>query len=317
MEKNTWLNIYQAYSLEKISALNKRGLAMQYAQCEQLVKLNEEVAATNEATRRILQNQIREIEKREEQKYYKSLAFNLNLALQSLEEQDDIHFKTFLCSIFLSGINSFAKQALTSLDEISDKEYVQSLIARIKVLEQVILGNKELYRTSIWANYASLSKENLIENEQYERERESKELEIKQIEENYKKNVDKFNSEKKLYTGCSSIIAFIGGIFILALIVAICNKDYEVIEGGIILTSITFILYFLTEWGIKKADQKANNVEKDNDRILILEDEITKISNKNLDINRTHNEILQSINLEYPNWEGEVQKIIGFLPSEN
>ena len=70
MDKNTWLNIYQAYSLEKISSLNKHGLAMQYAQCEQLVKLNKELAATNATTRRILQNQIREIEKREEQKYY-------------------------------------------------------------------------------------------------------------------------------------------------------------------------------------------------------------------------------------------------------
>ena len=64
MDKNTWLNIYQAYSLEKISSLNKHGLAMQYAQCEQLVKLNKELAATNATPRRILQNQIREIETR-------------------------------------------------------------------------------------------------------------------------------------------------------------------------------------------------------------------------------------------------------------
>ena len=45
MNTKTFLSIYQTYSLEKISALNKKGLAMQYAQCEQLVKLRKEMAA--------------------------------------------------------------------------------------------------------------------------------------------------------------------------------------------------------------------------------------------------------------------------------
>lgn len=62
MNTRTFLSIYQTYSLEKISALNKKGLAMQYAQCEQLVKLRKEMAANNKATNKILQNQIKELE---------------------------------------------------------------------------------------------------------------------------------------------------------------------------------------------------------------------------------------------------------------
>lgn len=54
MNTKTFLSIYQTYSLEKISALNKKGLAMQYAQCEQLVKLRKEMAANNKATNKIL-----------------------------------------------------------------------------------------------------------------------------------------------------------------------------------------------------------------------------------------------------------------------
>lgn len=317
MEKNSWLNFYQAYSLEKISALNKHGLAMQYAQCEQLVKLNNELATTNATTKRILQNQIREIEKREEQKYYKSLAFNLNLALQGIEKQDDIHFKSFLCNIFLTGINSFAKQVLTSLEEISDKEYAQSIIARTIVLEQMTQSNKECYSSSIWAKYITEKKYFLKESEQSEKEILAKKSEIKQIEENYAKDVNKFESERKGCVGCSYIILAFLSICILGLIGNIYSKDFENLDGGLILIGITIILYFFAKQGIKKARQKANNVKKDNAKIIILQNEITHISNKNLEINRKHNELLQNINLQYPNWEAEIHKIISLLPSEN
>ena len=50
MNTNTILHIYKTYSLEKISALSKQSLIAQYAQNEQLVKLNKQLAANNSAT---------------------------------------------------------------------------------------------------------------------------------------------------------------------------------------------------------------------------------------------------------------------------
>lgn len=73
MNIDTLLRIYQTYSFEEISALNKRGLAMQYAQCEQLVKLGEELGANVAATNPILWNQIKELERQETVRYYKNL----------------------------------------------------------------------------------------------------------------------------------------------------------------------------------------------------------------------------------------------------
>lgn len=63
MDTNTLLRIYQTYSLEKISALSKQSLAAQYAQNEQLVQLNKELAANNAVANKILKNQIQEIER--------------------------------------------------------------------------------------------------------------------------------------------------------------------------------------------------------------------------------------------------------------
>ncbi len=47
MKADTLFNIYQSYSLAKISALNKQNLIALYAQNEQLDKLNKELARTN------------------------------------------------------------------------------------------------------------------------------------------------------------------------------------------------------------------------------------------------------------------------------
>ena len=61
MKADTLFNIYQSYSLAKISALNKQNLIALYAQNEQLSKLNKELAKSNSVTQQILKNQIKEI----------------------------------------------------------------------------------------------------------------------------------------------------------------------------------------------------------------------------------------------------------------
>lgn len=85
MNINTLLKIYQTYSFEEISALNQRGLAMQHAQCEQLVKLRKELGANAAATNPILWNQIKELERQETVTYYKNLISNLRLAVEKID----------------------------------------------------------------------------------------------------------------------------------------------------------------------------------------------------------------------------------------
>ena len=84
MNTDRALRAYQAYSLTKISELNKQTLIAQYAQCEQLNQLNKEMAAANATSNKILQNQINELKRQEKVRYFKNLAFNLKQILSKI-----------------------------------------------------------------------------------------------------------------------------------------------------------------------------------------------------------------------------------------
>lgn len=58
------------------------------------------MAANNKATNKILQNQIKELERQEIQRYYKSLAFNINNAIEKIEQENNVDFQSFFCGLF-------------------------------------------------------------------------------------------------------------------------------------------------------------------------------------------------------------------------
>ena len=154
------------------------------------------------------------------------------------------------------------------------------------------------------------------ETEQYEKEIAIKESEIKQIEETYAKEINKHEQEKKGCAGCLKVITGFLAVFIIAFIGTIFTKDYEATLGSVYIIAICAVLYVIVKWSIKNSSKKANLVQKDNDRLLTLQDEISQISTKNVKLNREHNNILQSMNLECPTWERDIQKITSLLPSE-
>ena len=90
MNTDQLLNIHQSYSLTTIKAINQQILIAQYAQCEQISKLQKEIAASNEVLRQILRNQLVDLQYREKMRYYKSLAYNslmdLVVSLEPLEK---------------------------------------------------------------------------------------------------------------------------------------------------------------------------------------------------------------------------------------
>ena len=104
MDTNTLLNIYQSYTLTKVSEINKQSLIAAYAQNEQLNKLNKELSRANRTSDQILRNQIKEIELREKQRYYKNLTFNLSQVMTSLENEDNVNFRIFASGLFLSPV---------------------------------------------------------------------------------------------------------------------------------------------------------------------------------------------------------------------
>ena len=314
MDKNTWLNIYQAYSLEKISSLNKHGLAMQYAQCEQLIKLNKELAATNATTRRILQNQIREIEKREEQKYYKSLSFNINLALQKIENQDNISYKMFLSNIFLKVLHTLSKQAMQILEEISDKEYASKLQKRIEELQNQLAKVSNVYQNSYWYRIDILQQQ--IKELSIAENCKNYEAEIKEIEETYQKGLESNKFEKSFSKGCFFIAIGITAFFLLVFLSVLFSdkSGSDAIQGGIICLCLCGGFIWLTNYWVKKYSAKV--VNKDDSRINFLENEITSLRSKEIELHKEFNNCLEQVYLEQPRWEEEIELIRSYLPSD-
>lgn len=154
------LDIYKVYSLEKIAALNKQSLAMQYEQCGQLVALQKQLKAANSTSREILRNQVKELERQEKGRYFKNLIFNINEVVEKLENIDDNAFCYFVCSGLLTPMNYLSKECLDGLEDLQDKGYAKQVIKRIESLQLNMNTLSGIYIDSCWHKYEELKAKN-------------------------------------------------------------------------------------------------------------------------------------------------------------
>lgn len=168
------LDIYKVYSLEKIAALNKQSLAMQYEQCGQLVALQKQLNAANSTSREILRNQVKELERQEKVRYFKNLIFNINEVVEKLENVDDNAFYYYVCSVLLSPMNFLSKECLNGLEDIQDKGYAKQVINKIESLQLKMKTLSGSYIGSCWHKYDLLK----TKNNSREIDKKIKELEV-------------------------------------------------------------------------------------------------------------------------------------------
>ena len=142
------LNIHQSYSQQKIGALNKKILIAQYAQSEQIIKVQEELKIVNETTKSILNNQLRELQEKEIQKYYKNLIFNINLLIDYILKIENPLLKTFLFELFSPIINNNIDDATNNLIEISDKIYCKASLDLFEQIKTNLIQFKLNYQRS-------------------------------------------------------------------------------------------------------------------------------------------------------------------------
>lgn len=323
MDTNTLLRIYQTYSLEKISALSKQNLAAQYAQNEQLVKLNKELAANNAVANKILKNQIQEIERQEKGRFYKNMIFNLKMATDKIENQPLINFRLFLSSLFLKPIEAYAKESITNLEEIKDKEYAQQIIDRVKSISSSNQSYQEEYDKSAWSSYFSAKE--AYENYQDLAAINNKKKEIEKIKEEVAKKtkddieLTKFN--KKFSVGCFTFSLLFLLYIVGALIYAYYINDPDA-SGGIPIVVVAILFFLLACALVKKSGEKQmkEGTQKENKelehRITHLQVEIEEILAKNKEAENQFNSISSIITAECNDWETQTNEIIELLPHD-
>lgn len=341
MKTDTLLNLYQSYTLTKVSELNKQSLIALYAQNEQLSQLNEELTRANRTTEQILRNQIKEIEQKEKRRYFKNMTFNLSQALDLLENEENVNFRLFASGIFLSPIRDMAKDAVQELEEIADKEYAQNIVKRTNVLTGSDKTIYDSYKNTPWATFLSIKS-------QIEQDLKTKKKEIRQISDhlNEKEIITKKYKEKGKKTkkaegfenstnegngkGCMG--CFITTIVLLSLftIGTYCTQDYYLTKGGIVLLVLSILTYFspIIVKYLKKVESLAGNDTKANTKdetleneiesleneIKSLSDELTNLQQEETRLTTQYNELLQEITADCPKWESKLSEIAEFIP---
>ncbi len=319
MDTNTLLNIYQSYTLTKVSEINKQSLIAAYAQNEQLNNLNKELSRANRTSDQILRNQIKEIELQEKQRYYKNLTFNLSQVMTSLENEDNVNFRIFASGLFLSPVCNMAKDAIQELDEIADKEYAQNIIKRAHSLSDNDKAYIESYQDSPWATVLD-TKSKINTGITKEIRNKKKEIRLTTIRKNeaYKKEEQKVKNEE----GCVGCLAGIVIIFGLAFVGTIVTHDYEATLGSTyILVPAIFLLLALVYTRKTEKNKETNNVKTKLSEVEVIKEELEKLSDELLQLQQDktrlttqYNELLQEINLDCPKWESKLSEIAEILP---
>ena len=325
MDIDRILNIYQAYSITKISAINKQMLIAQYAQCEKINAIQKQLDVANSVSRRILENQLKEIQQRETQKYYKNLAFKMSEAFEKIISVTDINLQTFLCSIILDKLLANIKECQTNLEEIRDKEYCRDLINKCNTL---------LDNISIRHDYLNSSFYIMQNNEQdYNNKVSDKKnvLKAKRIELNEKKYtlknlINRELAERKTKRGCSMgclvIIGFILIMFLIAQIgMTLDNEQSSWTEFTVLETLLLVSFIFILRYHRK---QKNKNIQyKNNDKIDQLQIEISNVENEINSINnddslKNHTYIIskQDVEKNYPDLEVTLTDLMQYFPMQ-
>ena len=300
-------------------------LIAQYAQCEKINAIQKQLDVANSVSRRILENQLKEIQQRETQKYYKNLAFKMSEAFEKIISVTDINLQTFLCSIILDKLLANIKECQTNLEEIRDKEYCKDLINKCNTL---------LDNISIRHDYLNSPFYIMQNNEQdYNNKVSDKKniLKAKRIELNEKKYtlknlINRELAERKTKRGCSMgclvIIGFILIMFLIAQIgMTLDNEQSSWTEFTVLETLLLVSFIFILRYHRK---QKNKNIQyKNKDKIDQLQIEISNVENEINSINnddslKNHTYIIskQDVEKNYPDLEVTLTDLMQYFPMQ-
>ena len=326
------LNIYRTYTVAKIAALDKQNLAMQYAQCGELVKLQKQIDRANQTSLSILRNQEKELKRQEAQRYYKSLAFNLNKSLTVISECDDVVKRCFLSDLYLAPISAFADICEKSLDEIADKEYASGIKRKADGLKQEASKFVKQYEGSLYYRLKELNEQkqsNEISNEIIEKE---KQLAAYKTEVSASKEFKK-KSNRGCFFALLAITAFYAIYYVgVALGIGSENDGSSISSGDAVGIGLFMIaLVALTYFAYRKMKRSEENLRKDrrtfNDQLRQkkslaqtsvehLKQEIESLRLKEIKLTDDYNYIKQTLNNNDSGWTREMEEITSLLPQE-
>ena len=155
-------------------------LIAQYAQCQQISKLQKELESCSNVSKKILENQIKDIKHQEQLKYYKSLAYAMKEAIEYIAKENNIEFQCFLFELYSPLILENIREAKAVLEEISDKEYCADIEKSLQAIGVVYSTSKLVYENSDF--YKIISAKAIYSNQKESLDKKIQELYHKKLE---------------------------------------------------------------------------------------------------------------------------------------
>ena len=160
------INTYNTYKNRKIS---EQILVQQRKSNAHLTDMKNQLKVANETNRRILENQIRQEELKEEQKFYKALSYNSNEIIEQLEKINDPMVLNYLINGFYEKTKTSLLKANETLEEINDKLFSKQILEKLNKIKEKAEINASVYSANILNNIDNLlldlkQKENEITN---------------------------------------------------------------------------------------------------------------------------------------------------------
>ena len=143
------LNTHQSVKLAQVVNLNKELLNAQLRQNQKLNSLDSKLAEANSLNRQMLQNQIAELRRQEEQIFYKSLAFNCFEIIQKLETIENINLKTYFVLTYSEKLKANLEKAKETLEELTDKSQVKTYIGQLTSVSNSIIKSSDFINSKL------------------------------------------------------------------------------------------------------------------------------------------------------------------------
>jgi hypothetical protein len=303
------INVINTYNSYKNRKLSEQILVQQKQNNRHLVDMKMQMKEANATNRKILENQIRELEQKEEQKYFKALSFNTNEIIERLERVDDPMVLNYLITNFYDKTKNNLISANDTLEEINDKLFNKQILDKLNALKNRVDQSAGDYSNNILSQIDNLLLD-LNEKENQIKQIIKPDFKEKKIRDKWKVNVFRV----------FGIVVFglIFIFFLLGTLVAPPNSDEFYTIGIIFILLSGMPLFFLVrkerkwrkEFAVYKAEQdNKRNEEKSKKLEIELQHEEEIKRHKEILLNHPVFDAIQEINLNHPTFEPTTKEI--------
>lgn len=299
------INTYNTYKNRKIS---EQILVQQRKSNAHLTEMKNQLKVANETNRRILENQIRQEELKEEQKFYKALSYNSNEIIEQLEKINDPMVLSYLINGFYEKTKASLLKANETLEEINDKLFSKQIIEKLNDIKEKAEINASVYSANVLNNIDSLlldlkQKENEITN--------IKKAEIKEVKIRDKWKINPFRILGIIVFGFLSLMMFIS-IFLPSSTTT--DLIIKIIVFLVFATPLFFLIKKERKWRKEFSEYKMLQNEKrttEKNRVLEAEQEYQERVSEYKEMLLQHPAFIamQEINSNHPTFEIATSKI--------